>query len=317
MVHISRAPVVDPAALLRDPDHWRRLAPQLTIGEGVPPGSRCAIADADLRRVREEVVREGYFRLEDVLPVALVGAMHDAVERLRAQRLPPVFLFLYDEPWTMGARLAALVEALLAGPYAQVAGFWVWHLDAQREAAGWPPHRDLGPHALYEGGAPKIITFWVPLTEATPDNGCMYMLPRHLDDARGGLAPADLQSIRALPARPGTVLGWAHDVLHWSGRSSRRSRANRVSFAIEFQRTDVGEPLLDGPPYTEPFLDPGAPPSFAERLSLVGQQILLYSTRYQMPEALVRLAHGLVKDGADGARILAAIGAWLRKQSGI
>ena len=44
------------------------------------------------------------------------------------------------------------------------------------------PHRDL-PHdqCILPSGRPKIINIWVPLTEATLDNGCMHVLPRESD----------------------------------------------------------------------------------------------------------------------------------------
>jgi hypothetical protein len=312
--HIRSLPLLagdDVAARFGDAEHWRRLNPQLTVAGG-DPIDELEIPDVARRRIREEIVREGYFRLEETVPPAVASGLRLAVERLRALKLPPIFIFVYDEAWRLGARLAPALRALLGGPYAQVPGFWVWHLDARREAAGWPPHRDLGPHAVYPGGAPKIVTLWIPLSDATPENGCIYIVPRHLDTP--GLSPADLQSIRALPARAGTVLGWAHDVLHWSGRASVRSQSDRVSFAIEFQRTDLDGPLLDGPPYTEPLLDARVPPPFEQRLSLIGQQVLVYSTRYQMPPRLLDVARRLVEAGDDAPRILADIAVWLRKQ---
>ncbi|PNH04087.1 hypothetical protein TSOC_009776 [Tetrabaena socialis] len=47
---------------------------------------------------------------------------------------------------------------------------------------GWPPHRDrptmplLPPDRL-----PPYLTLWVALTPATPDNGCIHVLPADLD----------------------------------------------------------------------------------------------------------------------------------------
>jgi len=113
----------------------------------------------------------------------------------------------------------------------------------------------------------------VPLTEATPFNGCMYVLPAERDPHYAARVKkydiAAPQNIRALPAAPGSVLGWTQGLLHWSGRSSRRASEPRLSFSIEYQRGDE-------PAFNEPVLDPRVLPPFERRLGLIGKQILQY-----------------------------------------
>jgi len=58
-------------------------------------------------------------------------------------------------------------------------------------------------------------------------------------------------------------------VLHWGGRTSPRAPESRVSMAFEFQTTKIA-------PYNKFVLKPDALPSFAERLKLIGQQIVQY-----------------------------------------
>ena len=36
---------------------------------------------------------------------------------------------------------------------------------------------DKGRRALFEDGSPKSLTTWIPLSNATALNGCMYIVP--------------------------------------------------------------------------------------------------------------------------------------------
>ena len=77
----------------------------------------------------------------------------------------------------------------------------------QAGEAGWPPHRDKGRQALAADGTPTSLTVWIPLTEATPENGCLYILPTHRDPVYGtdneNKFQGDLPQIRAVPSKPG------------------------------------------------------------------------------------------------------------------
>ena len=111
----------------------------------------------------------------------------------------------------------------------------------KKEQQGWGPHRDrlleLGFKPFADDGSPASLNFWVPLTRATPKNGCMYVVPRSKDGcynntaceahfgylhgttnnrvpgAGGGrpfpenfTAGFSLQDVRALPREPGEVM---------------------------------------------------------------------------------------------------------------
>lgn len=95
--------------------------------------------------------------------------------------------------------------------------------------------------------------------------------------------PANLQDVRALPAKPGDVLGWNQAILHWGARSSRRATEPRISFACEFQRGDVE-------PYNRPLLDPQQLPPIEMRLALIGKQILQYRHMYGLSDAMTEIA---------------------------
>jgi ectoine hydroxylase-related dioxygenase (phytanoyl-CoA dioxygenase family) len=41
------------------------------------------------------------------------------------------------------------------------------------------PHRDYPFSEAFDGkGRPAIMNVWVPITDATLDNGCMYVVPK-------------------------------------------------------------------------------------------------------------------------------------------
>ena len=54
-------------------------------------------------------------------------------------------------------------------------------------------------------GSPRYTTAWIPLTDATPNNSCLYVVPRHADpgygsneDGRGRLAKFSVSSCEIL-----------------------------------------------------------------------------------------------------------------------
>jgi hypothetical protein len=132
------------------------------------------------------------------------------------------------------------------------------------------------------------LTCWIPLSDATPLNSCMYVVPAHLDPGynnASGQLPSPY-AVRALPAKPGDYLIWNQAVLHWGSPSSEFGEAPRMSMALEFQRGDVSA-------FGAPLLAPDKAPSFAERLQLVARQILQYRDMYGFSAALTDLAGAL------------------------
>ena len=109
-------------------------------------------------------------------------------------------------------------------------------------------------------------------SDATPLNGCIYVLPAHVDerfhqrrwDGEGN------NVVRALPATAGSRLGVAP----------------RISAAFEFQRGDRA-------PFNRPLLDPGPLPPFTERLGLIGKQVLQYRHMYPLTDDVAAVATSL------------------------
>ena len=157
-----------PALHLNDADWWARQD-GLTLSAPLLAASRAAL------------LSEGYVQLDPVQWALPLDRMAALVSGLRQDGLPPVMAWLYDEFWAAHRQLLPLSAALLDGPVASLPNFWAWCIDPQTAESGWQPHRDVGRRALFHDGAPKIISYWLPLTAATPLNGCMYVVPADRD----------------------------------------------------------------------------------------------------------------------------------------
>lgn len=273
------------------PDFWRELASELSIeSKGAVPGAELG----DLSRLGELLRREGYVNVANALPESFIAPLRACIAALHERRIPLAFAFVYDEFWQAFRAVAPLLEAMLGKGYRALPDFWVWHVVPSEKAAGWGPHRDRVQPTLEPDNSPHSLTVWLPFTDATPLNGCMYVLPAHLDerfrlrrwDGEGNIVVKDLQNIRALPATAGSVLVWNQAVLHWGGRASSLAGGPRSSVAFEFQRGDR-------PAFNQPLLDPRELPPFQQRLGLIGKQVLQYEHMYPLSPEIAALARTL------------------------
>lgn len=279
---------------LTDIEAWRRFAPRLHICEEslfrqatpveVPTVSSLPTVDL--------IKREGYIHTSGVAWSVDIGLLAQTIRAISAAKLAPVFGFLFDEFWLPFFQLAPLYRSLL-GDYKMLPDFWIWNVEPKSAEAGWRPHRDKGVLALLPDRMPKSLTTWIPLSNATTLNSCMYVVPAMLDPTYGtpqdGQWKFELQSIRALPAAPGDLLIWNQAILHWGSRSSARGTETRVSMAFEFQRADVA-------PFNEPLLDPTQVQTFDQRMRLISKQILQYKHMYGVTPAIEQLARRLTAD---------------------
>jgi len=273
-------------AQLRDEAFWHALAPALHIADAAflkDEGDAPDTPDTD------DLAREGYVQLRALARGPELSAMAAAARALTANGLDPVFAFVYDEFWRPFFRLDAVYRRLL-GPYAFLPDFWAWNVVPG--GAGWGPHRDRGRESLLPDGSPISLTTWIAIGEATPLNGCLYMVPKHLDPTYGCESENnwrfDHASIRALPAEPGDVLIWDQAVMHWGGKSSPRAPASRVSMSFEAQRLDV-------PSAEAPLITPWQVVSFGDRLKLIAAKLLHYRHMNPLAPALEALASELAE----------------------
>jgi len=287
---------LDPTAAF-DPVHWQRFAPELHVTDAAYLNAQTVIdvgPDA-VEALRGLIRAEGYFQLPPQSWDLPLQRMVDTVKKLDADGMPLPFSFVYDEFWVLYLRLHRVLEALIGPGYLRLPDFWTWLVDPKKSASGWTPHRDKNYKALFPDGSPKAVTIWIPLTDATTLNGCMYIVPADRDRVYG--TPQDeqrsfeLADIRALPAQAGSVLCWNQSVLHWGSHSNPRESEPRVSVAFEFQSGQVE-------PYNQPVTAPTQIPSLALRLRLVGKQILQYKHMYPLSPEMEAYAERLCEEAA-------------------
>ena len=109
---------------------------------------------------------------------------------------------------------------------------------------------------------PKYTTVWIPLTEASPQTSCLYVIPRPLDpgymegdkEADNPLSAAiqhstDFQKIIALPATPGSIVAFSHRLLHWGSKPLESMPgtpppAPRIALSLAFSDPSFEEPYI-------------------------------------------------------------------------
>lgn len=285
----AAAPIVENLKeSILDIEFWKEFQPQFSIAEKLG-NYAFELTSEEKQKNRAKLVREGYVHLVNPGMNIPYEEITKLFTRIVDMGLPAVFSFVYDEMWMLSSQIRNLMRAMLNGEYAMLPDIWGWHVSPGQ--AGWKPHRDKTSGSLFPDKSPKSLTVWMPMNQAHPLNGCMYLLPADrdkaygLDGSRAGQAP--LPDIRALPADAGDVLLWTQHVYHWGGHSAdQHDLPPRMSVAFEFQRSDV-------PAFNEPLLDPMQILSFEDRLALIGKQIMQYRHMYGFHANLVAIAENI------------------------
>ncbi|MBI3437712.1 MAG: phytanoyl-CoA dioxygenase family protein [Proteobacteria bacterium] len=275
-------------------EFWRAFAPLLHVGEISPAPATTPLQSFE--RLGRRLAHDGYFSDRDVRLEQLAPTLGQTIRALVAFGLPTVLVWAYDEPWECFRRLSGVIGHFLGPNYKALPAFWAWHVDPKNGEAGWRPHRDK-KQSLTPDGSPLSLTCWIPLSEATPLNSCIYVIPAYLDPnyrRTDEAEPTYPHLARALPAKPGDFFIWNQVVLHWGGMTSEFADEPRMSMALEFQRGDIA-------PFQQPLLDHSKLPSFADRVRLIAHQILQYTHMYAVPQKHVQLAQFLKDAPLDAA----------------
>lgn len=279
-----------------DPAFWQQRAPDLHVCDPafIASHQNLPFDDSVLAMMDTDLIGEGYTRhLPNDWGLDIEG-LANHIEKLDTDQLMPVFSFVYDEYWLLFAKLRDALSHALGADYQLMPAFWTWCLQPGKEAVGFPPHRDRGRISLFDDGRPKALTIWIALTQATPENGCMYLLPADLDPNYNTEKEQDFtfpyNDVRARPCPAGTIMCWNQAILHWGGRSSNRAQNPRISISLEFQRADVDA-------FNKPLLPNDSLPPFEVRMKLIALQILQYKHLYPLSPELeaFTMAMGLGK----------------------
>eukprot|EP00957_Ditylum_brightwellii_P093488 7119869-Ditylum_brightwellii.AAC.1 len=216
---------------------------------------------------------------------------------------------------------------------------------------GFSPHRDRQPdeeeepkkgmtggdivkRSFHKDGQAKYVTMWMALTDATPENSCLYVLPKKFDpgysagdnnsddddDKSDPLSRAlptkeSYQNIRALPRPSGQSVLFTHRILHWGSKGNENSSSEGLTprIAISFVSSD--------PTFERPYLSSASlkrdsqcptneesqhqhdqflsPPPFRIRLLLVCAQLLIYHQRFNLSKECVRACYDYCKEHAE------------------
>jgi hypothetical protein len=295
--------MADLISQFQDKAFWKTLVPFLGIEEQ-ESFSDLEVWDlpSNERILQERLDRVGYLHFAGMHNKTKVTELADAVRILVNAGIPPVFCMVFDQFWIPALSLNKIMTAAFGASYFLLPDFWIWHVDPKKSERGWKPHREKGHKSLFPDRRPKALSAWLALSEATPLNSCMYILPADRDPTYGTDEDAkwtfEWPDVRALPAQAGDVFMWTQGLLHWGAHASPDGDTPRISIAFEFQHGEVE-------PFNQPLLQPLSILHFSDRLKLIGKQIIQYKHMYTMSPDLEKLARVLV----GNVEIKAAYGA--------
>ena len=230
--------------------YWKELNPDADITDDPweldlnsdpwPDGS------ADI--VRKDLEKEGYAVSACCFSQSKLKPLISIILNVVRAGHRPAYALVYDDFYRFFSEVGKYLQLVFRSDVLLVPDeFDVHYVPTSDRAAGSKPHRDNidAKDYLDTEGVPELLNVWIPLTDATLANSCIYVLPANQDPAfrqtvagnnvHSTMDDASLQAVRAVPADAGTLLFWAPSLLHWGSRSSDKADAPRVSVACYFQ----------------------------------------------------------------------------------
>eukprot|EP00039_Didymoeca_costata_P013940 m.218683 g.218683 ORF g.218683 m.218683 type:complete len:414 (+) comp15905_c1_seq4:1706-2947(+) len=314
------------ADLVASVSFWKEFCPELTIGgdggsEEQKSGAK--LPETLVKNYAGRIEKDGYFTVSRPPADTILAQQGPGIDesmtlniweginlttlalcanRLKEHGWPPTFLLVYDEVWEMQRRIAKLVTQTTGNTPNM--DMLIFHIDPNSGDAGFSPHRDRQPNdppsSFRSDGTPKYSTCWIALTEATPENSCLYFIPRQADpgyykgdghgenddmlrDALHG--KEQYQYIRAIPLKAGECAIFSHRIIHWGSRGRPGYPVPRIAISFAFSSDDfeahyIPDDLLPLPP-------------LATRLALAGGQMINYHERFPHTKHSLRLCHNL------------------------
>lgn len=246
--------------------------------------------------------------------------------------IPATFILLFDEAWELAFHPSTQQIISQTNHEKNVFNFDIlaWYIDPSEGSSGFSPHRDrqpsneMVPSSFHKDGQAKYVTLWIALTNATPQNSCLYVIPKQYDpgymkgddkDDDDEIEDQDenenvddplsrclqdkqsYQHIRALPRNVGESVAFTHRILHW-GSKGDADYVDDPRIAISFVCSDVSfeKPYLKN---YELYLKNMSPPPFEIRVLLVCAQLLIYYQRFDLPKETIRACYEYCKEKRD------------------
>lgn len=285
---------------------WRKLCPGLHVGDHdfLTANAPLALPPQRIAAMRAQLQADGFFSLspEELPWAASLRAMRIGVRRLIKRGWPASLLLVYDEVWLMAHQISSIMAAV-SGGCKHALDTLAWSVTPTLGQCGFAPHRDRQPKDVASSfrtdGTPRYCTCWVALSHAKPDNSCMYMIPRGADpgydagdehgpDAEDPLlrvfrsSDEAIQSVRALPLRPGGCVIFTHRTMHWGSKGQSDCSDARVSIAFGFSDYSFEECYFGSPDKWLPF------PPLPMRIALASAQLINYHERFDFGLPLLR-----------------------------
>jgi len=262
----------------RDIEFWRSLCPNLTISESqsltsISSGGKDLTLRGDDWSVCKELINEdGYFAYDSWFDSGQIDQLSKCFETLERNDIPCVFAFVYDEFWDLLLQLAPLLNDLI-GEHEILPAVWGWFVSHDNQTA-FSPHRDQVRDVLIEDDDHlDYLTIWIPLTDLNHLSSSICVFPASLDpdyeDATPAIQIENMQDVRSLQGKRGSVFCWTTQLAHWGTKQSPHGPP-RMSVGYFVQRTGA-EPLEDPP------IDLSTPMPLEQRLKIIGQQIYNYA----------------------------------------
>ena len=290
---------------------WEKLCDPLEIGSDKPvPNSKTdKIGAVDHKQARDRLRRRGYALIDHpIFPQEKLDQIRDGIQKLHALGFPATFIFLFDVTWDIAAIAR---KTFKNGVCLETNEFQfdmlAWHITGE----GFSPHRDRQPEdaksSFSQNDDAKFVTLWLALTPATPQNSCLYMIPKEYDPGytTGDVEEEDplrralsdktcFQHIVALPRNPGQSVLFTHRIIHWgSARDPEMDESVEPRIAISFVCSDHSfeKPYLSKNHFTNE-----QRPPFRIRLLLVCAQLLIYYQRFDLPKDALKICYEYCKE---------------------
>jgi hypothetical protein len=207
---------------------WEESCPFLTIGSTDPIPNSTITDKIDTRsskQARERLRNRGYALIDQQLySNRSLEQLREGIAKLNENGLPASFILLFDVTWDVAAVSRELFKTACLESNEFQYDILAWHITNE----GFSPHRDRQPEdatASFVGDDAKFVTHWIALTPATPQNSCLYVIPKDHDP---GYTTGDtdkdplrlalddktkFQRIVALPRKPGESIVFTHRII--------------------------------------------------------------------------------------------------------
>ena len=293
---------LDKSGAWKNAEYWRQLCPNLTITNDSNSSSRTNNHDNTLGSIKHNKIDEkitnkifSQLKVDGYSLVDFSNIIHDgnesnetnflikpkllskiasSIETLTEKNIPASMIFLYDEVWEISQVAGQLISQSTHTLNIPNFDMLAWNINASKNECGFSPHRDRQPEDKQgikesfhsSNGQAKYITLWLALTDATPENSCLYVIPQQFDpgyyegddndeansdnsfenetDNRDVKDPLQLaltskesyQNIRAIPRLSGQAVLFTHRILHWGSKGNPQCKNPRI--ALSFVSSD-------------------------------------------------------------------------------